>query len=104
MSDFLTFKSFISMEVLIVFYYMGAIMIPVAMWFFAHWLIQRFNILKQSYEKGKHLLWSSLTTKQKIILALFFTVCFFFMQLFWRMLFEFLIAYMQMRDALVLTL
>ncbi len=103
MIDFLNFKSFISIEVLIIFYYMGAIMIPIAMWLFSHWLIQRFNILSQSYEKGKRLLWSSLTTKQKIMLAFFFTACFFFMQLFWRMMFEYLIAFMQMRDALVLT-
>ena len=102
MIDFLSFKSFISLKALIIFYYMGAIMIPVGMWLFAHWLIQKFHILSKSYEKGKRLLWSSLTTKQKIIFALFFVGCFFFMQLFWRIMFEYLIAFMQMHDVLVL--
>ena len=100
--DFLTFKSFISTEVLIVFYYIGAIIIPVAAWYFAHWLIQKYGMINIAYEKGRDSIWGSLSMKQRRRLTIFFITCFLFVELFWRMLFEFLIAYMQIRDALLL--
>ncbi len=99
--DFLTFKTFISIDALIVFYYMGAVIMPISMWFFMIWIVQKYNIIGSIYEKGKDLTWHLLDGKQKIKLVLFFIICFFFMELFWRMLFEFLIAYMQIRDALL---
>ncbi|HIO96843.1 MAG TPA: DUF4282 domain-containing protein, partial [Leucothrix sp.] len=40
-------------------------------------------------------IWSVLNTKQKIKLVAVFLMVFLFLELFWRMLFEFLIAYMQ---------
>ena len=101
--DFLTFKSFISSDVLIFFYYIGAVILPFAAWYFVNWLIRKYEIYNIVYEKGKENLWKALTPKQKIKLILFLFISFLFMQLFWRMMFEFLIAYMQIRDALVLT-
>jgi len=99
--DFLTFKSFISTEALILFYYLGALVLPIAMWVFLNWLIRRYRFLNTSYETGKQMIWQSLNTKQQIKLVALFIFCFLFMELFWRMLFEFLIAYMQMRDAIL---
>jgi hypothetical protein len=99
--DFLTFKDFISIPVLIAFYYFGAILFPFFMWIFSTWLMKKYKSVEALHSKGKATLWNALTTKQKIKLALAFLVAFIFMQLFWRMLFEFLIAYMQMRDALL---
>jgi hypothetical protein len=99
--DFLTFQSFISTEALIVFYYAGAIMLPVSTWYFVTWLQRKYEIVNIAYEKGKATLWGSLNQKNKIRLTIFFIVTFLFMELFWRMLFEFLIAYMQIRDALL---
>ena len=101
--DFLTFKSFISTEVLIIFYYLGAIIMPVAIWFLLVWLMQKYKFLDTAYESGKEILWQSLNKKQQIKLVVLFVTLFLFMELFWRMLFEFLIAYMQMRDALLQT-
>ena len=49
------------------------------------------------------MIWQSLNKKQQIKLVTLFIFCFLFMELFWRMLFEFLIAYMQIRDALLST-
>lgn len=100
--DFLTFKSFISTEVLIVFYYIGAVILPVSLWYFIIWLIRKYNFVDTAYIKGKEVLWLSLNGRQKIKLITLFALFFFFMELFWRMLFEFLIAYMQMRDALLI--
>jgi hypothetical protein len=67
------------------------------------WIIGKYQFINATYENGKELIWKSLNIKQQTKLIAFFIFCFLFMELFWRMLFEFLIAYMQIRDALVNT-
>jgi len=99
--DFLTFKTFISTEALIIFYYLGALILPICLWLIFIWLIQKYKLLNTSYINGKELLWSLITRKQQIKFIGLFIILFMFMELFWRMLFEFLIAYMQIRDALL---
>ena len=101
--DFLTFKSFISTEVLIIFYYLGALVMPIGIWLLFTWLIRKYSLLNSAYYNGKELLWKSLSIKHRIIIIVFFVLSILFMELFWRMFFEFLIAYMQMRDALLQT-
>jgi len=101
--DFLTFKSFISTEVLIVFYFIGAFILPVGLWILLTWLIRKYRFINAKYENGKDIIWQSLDKKQQTKLVAFFIFCFLFMELFWRMMFEFLIAYMQIRDALLRT-
>jgi len=99
--DFLTFKTFISTDALILFYYLGALVLPVGLWFFLMWLIRKYELLHTAYENTKALLWASLSVKHRIIFAALWILAFLFMELFWRMFFEFLIAYMQIRDALL---
>ena len=99
--DFLTFKTFISTEALILFYYLGALASPIGLWLFLAWLIKKYKLMNTTHEKVKELLWRLLSAKQKMQFVAFYILSFFFMELFWRMLFEFLIGYMQMRDALV---
>lgn len=101
MMDFLTFKSFISTEALIIFYYIGAVILPIGIFILGRWLSRKFNVIGAAYKNGKEIIWNSLNKKQKIKLSIPFITCFMFMELFWRMLFEFLIAYMQIRDALL---
>jgi len=101
MMDFLTFKTFISTDALIVFYYIGALVLPVGLWILLFWLLRKFKLMNAVFEQGKSMIWETLTGQQKIRLMTLFVVCFLFMELFWRMLFEFLIAYMQIRDALL---
>ena len=101
--DFITFKSFISTEVLIIFYYIGALILPVGLWILLTRLIRKYKYLNTAYENGKAIVWKSLNKQQQTKLVAFFITCFLFMELFWRMLFEFLIAYMQIRDALLNT-
>ena len=101
--DFLTFKTFISTEALIVFYYLGALILPIGLWLLLTWLIRKYRLLNTVYENGKELFWKLLSRKQQTKFVVFFIISFLFMELFWRMLFEFLIAYMQMRDALLQT-
>jgi len=99
--DFLTFKSFISIKTLIIFYYIGALILPFGLWFLIGWLIRKYNFFDEAYKKGKDILWKSLDKKLQTKLLLLFIFSFLFMELMWRMLFEFLIAYMQIRDALL---
>jgi len=99
--DFLTFKNSISIPVLIVFYYIGAIVFPFFMWIFSRWLMKKYALLGDAHSKGKEIFLSVLSAKQKLILVVIFIVTFIFMELFWRMLFEYLIAFMQMRNALL---
>ena len=76
-------------------------MLPFFAWYFFTWLTRQYKIINITYQIGKETLWSVLSEKQKIKLAIASIVLFLFMQLCWRMLFEFLIAYMQIRDALL---
>jgi len=99
--DFFTFKSFISTEALIIFYYLGALILPIGLWILLIWLIRKHILIKIYYENSKEFLWKLLSRKQKAKLIGFYIIIFLFMELFWRMLFEFLIAYMQIRDALL---
>ncbi len=99
--DFLTFKNFISIPVLIAFYYFGAIIFPFFIWVFSRWLMKKYALLGDIHNKGKEIFWTALSGQQKLKLVAVFLVAFIFMELFWRMLFEYLIAFMQMRDALL---
>jgi hypothetical protein len=91
-NDFLTFKTFISLDVLIIMYYLGALGVPITIWLLARWLKDKFCTPKEKAEsKG------SLQTK----LIFIFLAIFIAMEIFWRVMFEFLIAYFQMRDVLV---
>jgi len=99
--DFLTFKSFISIPTLIVFYSIGALVMPIFIWLFMLWLSHRYKFIDKMYQTGKSFSWGLLTTKQKLFFTFLFVVTFSFMELFWRLMFEYLIAYMQIRDALI---
>ena len=100
--DFLQFKQFISLNVLIFFYYIGAVVIPVIFWLLTLWLVNKYEVFKRVNSLTKEFIWKALTIKQKIGLVGFLLLGFLFMELFWRMLFEFLIAYLQIRDAMML--
>ena len=100
--DFLTFKSFISPTVLVVFYYMGAIVMPMFIWFVAHWLMKKIVFLEQGYKESKKIAWATMSLGYKFLFGVVFVLMFLFMELLWRMMFEFLIAYMQIWKAIVL--
>lgn len=90
MWDFLTFNTFITQNVLIVFYYLGAIGVPAFMLIFRKTLFSKFVFLKkiELYFKDK--------TKTLLVLIMLF-LC---MELFWRMMFEMMIGYFDMHDYL----
>ena len=99
--DFLTFKTFLSIEVLIIFYYLGALVLPVFVWSLSSWIIQKYKIIHIVNQHKKRLTGQPFNKSRRTKMILLFVSMFLFMELCWRMLFEFMIAYMQMRDALL---
>ena len=81
--DILTFKTMISGTMLFIFYYLGAIVVPFIIYLYTK------NIYKPVQKNGP-----------KVFLI--FISIFIFMEILWRMMFEVLIAFLQIRDALVL--
>ena len=65
MIDFLTFKTFISTEALIIFYYIGALILPIGIWILLTWLIRQYKYLNTAYKNGKDIVWKSLKKQQK---------------------------------------
>lgn len=86
--DFLTFESFISIKVLIVLYYAGALFIPMILWYKRHLLSKIMHVLIHS---------APITETRLILGSIIF---FILLELGWRMMFEMLIGYFQMRDYL----
>ena len=99
--DLLSFKLFISPYVLFIFYYFGAVVVPVASWFLAVWIKQRYWQVSEVYESGKAVLETTVAKKYRIRFMLVFVMIFLFMEVMWRVMFEFLLAYLQMREALL---
>lgn len=90
MQDFLTFKTFITPSLLLIFYYVGAILMPIVSW-------KTIKYLK----KHSTINISNLIFKRYFHISLGFFLLLLCMEIFWRMMFEFLIAYFNMHEALV---
>ena len=101
MTDFLSFETMISRHALLVFYYLGAVVMPVAAWLAALYLIRRFRSAREIYAKGMGLFTATVPLRWRLLGFIMFAAAFLLMELMWRMMFEYLIAFMQMRDALV---
>ena len=99
--DFLTFKTFLSIDALIVFYYAGAVVLPLLVWSFSAWVLQKYKIVDFVNQHKRRLTGKPFNRSRRIKMILLFIWLFVFMELCWRMLFEFMIAYMQMHDALL---
>ena len=122
MQDFIQFKIFIAQDVLTVFYIVIAIMLPFVCWFWLLWMIRRYAVIIRFYRAAKRSLiisffvwivrkinlfqkkidqkvsWRSLDTSQKLKLIALFLFVVIFAELFLRLTFEYLIAYMQMHE------
>ena len=96
--DFLSFKSVISPSVLIIFYFLGAIVLPFATWFFTIWLRKKFFLVDTLAEE---VLKNQIVQKHSFRFKIMFLLMFVFMEIMWRIMFEFLISYFQMREALL---
>jgi hypothetical protein len=99
--DYLTFRSFISPHVLVACYYIGALGVPVGSWLFARWIKRKYLIVSDVYDSSRKMIFSITRTKDRMLFYILFALFFFCMEIMWRMMFEFLIAYFQMRDVLL---
>ena len=99
MVDFLTFKTFISIDILILSYYIGAIIIPISMWLSKSYLQKKFKIL-DDFNNFLIQLFGKLTLKRKLFSILFMILLFISMEIVWRMCFEAMIGYFQMIEIL----
>jgi len=99
MRDFLTFQTFITPTLLIIMYYIGAVLIPLFSWYLAKWIkTSYFSEISKNIKKE---IQTRTTTMQRFIMYTAFIICFLCMEIFWRVIFEFLIAYFNMHDALM---
>jgi hypothetical protein len=104
-ADFLAFRTLISPSLLILFYYLGALGVPIMGWIAARWLLRRLRWMAPAYTSGRAAM-NRLTRRRDrrlvgTLFALMFIFMFLAMEIGWRMMFEFMLAYFQMRDALL---
>jgi len=99
MIDFLTFRSFISIDILILAYYIGAVVIPIVMWLSKSYLQQKIAL----FDRANQIfitLFSQLNLKKRVLSILLMVFMFISMEIVWRMCFEAMIGYFQMIEAL----
>jgi hypothetical protein len=85
MWEFLTFRTFITQDILIIIYYFGVFFLPVLLWL---------------YRKKVALFLNAYRFNNKSTTILIIIILFLMMQLMWRMLFEAMIGYFDMHDYL----
>ncbi|ADR34678.1 hypothetical protein Sulku_2018 [Sulfuricurvum kujiense DSM 16994] len=86
--EFLSFETFVSVPLLIAVYYAGAFLVPVLLFFQRKKLFAYARIANEKLRFGR--------VKWVLLLTFAFVV----FQIFWRMMFEMIIGYFQMRDYL----
>ena len=100
MWGFLTFERFVAQDVLMLFYYAGAVGMPFVLWYLRRRLVSALPWCR-SADTELRKLYGRLDTGRKIATLLFFISLFLSMELMWRMMFETMIGYFQMHDALM---
>ena len=97
--DFLTFQQFITAEILMFCYYLGAIVIPVLLYYFRRYLIEKISLIHTLNDFLRQA-FSSLDPKNRLYAKIVFVLVFLAMETAWRMMFEMMIGYFQMHDYL----
>lgn len=95
----LQFEVFVTPSVLLVIYYIGAVLIPVLMVVVLRRLSRSVREHTADWPAGSDLI--AFVAQRRLRLAVFSVVMFLGAELIWRMMFEFMLAYFQIRDALV---
>lgn len=100
-ADFLAFRSLVTPGALVAFYYLGAILMPLAAWGMARRLRRHLPSVAAMLDEGMMAAWSAMPPSQRLQLGLLFLGCFLCMELIWRMMFEFMLTYFQIYEALL---
>jgi hypothetical protein len=99
LSDFLAFRYFIAADILILCYYIGAILFPLALYLSHTYLLHKIPWLNQVYTEIMTRI-GTLSSQKKLLGIIFFIVILGMMEIVWRMMFEMMIGYFQMHDYL----
>lgn len=97
--EFAAFDRFVSPTVLIIFYYLGALGVPILL----AWLLIQLRRSSARLDLPDNVIyrWIVETWRQRAwLVRLWALIVFLGCELFWRMLFEFLLAYFQMHEYL----
>jgi hypothetical protein len=99
MKEFLTFQTFITPTLLICIYYVGVLLVPLLSWI----LIRRIEkiYLSKKVNNMQEDVKVHLTFRQRFIIYMFFIISLLCMEIMWRIMLEFFIAYFDMHDALM---
>jgi hypothetical protein len=89
--DFFRFETFMAEEILIVFYFAGAVLLPFALWALRSMLYRRFFFWKEAEKQVR-------TNRYAGYAYAFFFIAFVLGEIVWRMMFEAMIAYFQMHE------
>ncbi|MEA3412475.1 MAG: DUF4282 domain-containing protein [Pseudomonadota bacterium] len=99
--DFLNFRFFISPHVLVGCYYAGALGVPFGSWFLAIWIKRRYGLVSDAHQSGKTAFLAVTGKRNRLLFYVLVILIFICMEILWRVMLEFLIAYLQMREALL---
>lgn len=97
----LTFRHLIAPYALIVFYWLGAFGMPMLAWWMMLWGRKRLPFFAPMMDGSLGVMRVVLSARQRLMLGMMFVCCFLIMELFWRMMFEFMLAFFQMHQALL---
>ena len=98
-TKFLTFEQFITQDVLIFFYYVGAVVMPVVLYVFRGYLAAHIGLF-QSINVILKRFYYSFSSNEKVVFWMIFVTLFLCMELCWRMVFEAMIGYFDMHNDL----
>jgi hypothetical protein len=97
--DFIRFRIFVTPYFLVAVYYLGALGVPFFAWYIA------FRLKKKEPEwlaAASRSAWSVKVMPYKARIVTIGLVLFLLMELFWRMMFEAMLAYFQIREAMMI--
>ena len=100
--DFLSFRYFISFPVLLACYYLGVVGIPLMSWYVTLWVKRKHWIVSDPVERSSQQTLEHRKHGDKAAFMALLLFLFLSMEIIWRVIFEFLIAYLQMRSALMI--
>ncbi len=99
MWSFLSFDTFISSKVLVVMYYIMAVIMPLFLWSARLYILKKVSFLSDMNDGAKNL-FQKLSLSNKVLTVLLFIMMFFCMELCLRMMFEMMIGYFDMHNYL----
>ncbi|MDO9508039.1 MAG: DUF4282 domain-containing protein [Thermovirgaceae bacterium] len=95
--DFLNFDVFVSPGILKALYFIGALVLPLLGWFVLQKARSRYPGVEAFFSAAN----STTGTRFRFLRWLFFAFAIICAETLWRIIFEYLVAYLQMRDALM---